>query len=117
MKKEQERELLSGMAQVVALLNLYEYLLSDKAQKTLKSKSPRKEEKTSQEMVFAQYGHSTILNIINLLAPFLVSLGVNIGYDEEDNEYFLLYKDNVVELTEEGTDKFLERILKRTEEA
>ena len=105
------------MAQVVALLNLHEYILSDKAQKTLKSKSPKREEKTSQEMVFAQYGHSAIVNVINLLAPFLVSLGVNIGYDEESDEYFLLYKDNVVELTEEGTDKFLERFLNKAEEA
>lgn len=118
MKKEQESALLTGCSQVVALLNLYSYMQTDRTQKVLKaSKSSRRKENNSQEMVLAQMGYSTILTTLNLLAPFLISLGVNIAYDEEEDEYSLVYKDKIVELTDEGRDAFLENLLKRAEEA
>ena len=118
MKKEQESALLIGCSQVVALLNLYSYMQTDRTQKVLKaSKSSRRKENNSQEMVLAQMGYSTVLTTLNLLAPFLVSLGVNLAYDEETDEYSLVYKDKIVEMTDEGQETFLENLLKRAEEA
>ena len=118
MKKEQESALLTGCSQVVALLNLYSYMQTDRTQKVLKaSKSSRRKENNSQEMVLAQMGYSTVLTTLNLLAPFLVSLGVNLAYDEETDEYSLVYKDKIVEMTDEGQETFLENLLKRAEEA
>ena len=118
MKKEQESALLTGCSQVVALLNLYSYMQTDRTQKVLKaSKSSRRKENNSQEMVLAQMGYSTVLTTLNLLAPFLVSLGVNLAYDEETDEYSLVYKDRIVEMTDEGQETFLENLLKRAEEA
>ena len=118
MKKEQESALLIGCSQVVALLNLYSYMQTDRTQKVLKaSKSSRRKENNSQEMVLAQMGYSTVLTTLNLLAPFLVSLGVNLAYDEETDEYSLVYKDRIVEMTDEGQETFLENLLKRAEEA
>ena len=118
MKKEQESALLTGCSQVVALLNLYSYMQTDRTQKVLKaSKSSRRKENNSQEMVLAQMGYSTVLTTLNLLAPFLVSLGVNLAYDEEIDEYSLVYKDKIVEMTDEGQETFLENLLKRAEEA
>ena len=118
MKKEQESALLIGCSQVVALLNLYSYMQTDRTQKVLKaSKSSRRKENNSQEMVLAQMGYSTVLTTLNLLAPFLVSLGVNLAYDEEIDEYSLVYKDKIVEMTDEGQETFLENLLKRAEEA
>lgn len=118
MKKEQESALLTGCSQVVALLNLYSYMQTDRTQKVLKaSKSSRRKENNSQEMVLAQMGYSTVLTTLNLLAPFLVSLGVNLAYDEETDEYSLVYKDKIVEMTDEGQETFLENLLKGMEEA
>lgn len=116
MKKEQTEEILGGMVQIVALLNFYKEMSSDISLKILNSKSSRRKSKMTQEMVLAQMGYTSLMSSINLLAPFLVSIGINLA-ETEDGEYILMYKGDFVEMTDLGRDKFLANLMKRVEES
>ena len=70
----------------------------------------------TQEMVLAQMGYTSLMSSINLLAPFLVSIGINLA-ETEDGEYILMYKGDFVEMTDLGRDKFLANLMKRVEES
>ena len=115
MKKEQTQAILSGMVQIVALLNFYNDVCREDARTIIKSKSSRRKPKMTQEMVLAQMGSTTLLSTINMLAPFLVSLGINLAYRYDTEEYILLYKGNVVELTDLGRELFLDSLMKKAE--
>ena len=116
MKKEQTDAILTGMAQIVALLNLYNEMTGEDARTIIKSKSSRRKPKMTQEMVLAQMGSTTLLSAMNMLAPFLVSLGINLAYSHETDEYVLIYKDNVVELTDSGKEFLFEGLMKKEED-
>lgn len=116
MKKEQTEAILGGMVQIVALLNFYKEMSGDIAQGILNSKSSRRKSKMTQEMVLAQMGHTSLMSSINLLAPFLVSIGINLA-ETEDGEYVLMYKGDFVEMTDLGREKFLANLMKKVEES
>ena len=116
MKKEQTEAILGGMVQIVALLNFYKEMSGDIAQGILNSKSSRRKSKMTQEMVLAQMGHTSLMSSINLLAPFLMSIGINLA-ETEDGEYVLMYKGDFVELTDLGREKFLANLMKKVEES
>ena len=116
MKKEQTEASLGGMVQIVALLNFYKEMSGDIAQGILNSKSSRRKSKMTQEMVLAQMGHTSLMSSINLLAPFLMSIGINLA-ETEDGEYVLMYKGDFVELTDLGREKFLANLMKKVEES
>ena len=114
MKREQTEAVLGGMVQIVALLNFYKEMSGDIAHRILNSKSSRRKTKMTQEMTLAQMGITTLISAMNLMAPFLVSLGVNLG-ETEDGDYVLMYKGNVVELTDLGREKFLANLMREME--
>lgn len=115
MKKEQETEMLNGMVQVIALLNLYSDISKEMSGDALKAKSERNKNKKLDNLVLSQMAFNTIMTVINVLGPFLVSLGLNFTLNEETGEYSVVYKGNLVEITEEGKEMFYNSLLKEAE--
>lgn len=70
----------------------------------------------TQEMTLAQMGCTTLMSAMKLLAPFLVSIGINLA-ETEDGEYILMYKGDFVEMTDLGREKFLANLMKKVEES
>ena len=111
MKKEQEDAMLAGFAQMIALLNLYTELSEDTSKVALTTKSKKRKNENLDELVLAQLSVTNLRAIISMLGPFLVSLGMNVSYDFETKRYSLVYKGNIIELSDDGKDVFLENML------
>ena len=112
MKKEQENSLLNGMLQVVELLNLHRDIGNYAAEGAINTKSQRKANKKTQELIYSEVAYSSIMTVINMLAPFLVSLGVNIA-ETEDKTLHLVYKDDFVDVVEDKLDEFMDEMLEK----
>ena len=115
MKKEHKQLLLDGMFEIVELLNFYNCISEDSAQKVVESKSSRKTTKKTQELISSEVAISSIITTLNFLGPFLVSQGLNIGQMNDSKQYVLVKDGYVIEPTEESIDKMLDDMIKELE--